>query len=279
MSLYQSFQKKSRNTPLAFLAALVVSIALCFAYTFEGEKGALHSVQNAVSLGAVPAKRIGGVFGSALDATSARLDDSQANPETLSHLREQNAHLRNLVVQGEEYRQEIIRLRSLLSMKEAAKLSGVAARIIDKTLSGWERSVTINVGSAEGISPGMAVMGSSCVVGQVSAVNAHSAQVRLLQDSASGAAVMIQSTRVQGMIQGSLEGLIYVHNLTGDQMPQAGDSVITSGVGGTFPKGLLVGSVTPSHSSQLKHDERYLVTQPDNIAQLEEVFVIKEYGS
>ena len=201
MSLYQSFQKKSRNTPLAFLAALVVSIALCFAYTFEGEKGALHSVQNAVSLGAVPAKRIGGVFGSALDATSARLDDSQANPETLSHLREQNAHLRNLVVQGEEYRQEIIRLRSLLSMKEAAKLSGVAARIIDKTLSGWERSVTINVGSAEGISPGMAVMGSSCVVGQVSAVNAHSAQVRLLQDSASGAAVMIQSTRVQGMPQ------------------------------------------------------------------------------
>lgn len=103
--------------------------------------------------------------------------------------------------------------------------------------------------------------------------------MRLLQDSASGAAVMIQSTRVQGMLQGSLEGLIYVHNLTGDQMPQAGDSVITSGVGGTFPKGLLVGSVTPSHSSQLKHDERYLVTQPDNIAQLEEVFVIKEYGS
>lgn len=279
MSLYQSFQKNRKAAPLAFLAALLVSLALCFAYAFEGEHGALHSIQNAVSLGAVPAKRVGGAFGSALDATSARLDDSQANPETLSRLREQNAHLRNLVVQGEEYRQEIIRLRSLLSMKEAAKLSGIAARITDKSLSGWERSFTINVGSAEGISPGMAVMGPSCVVGQVSAVNAHTAQVRLLQDSTSGAAVMIQSTRVQGMVQGSLEGLIYLHNLTGDQAPQAGDSVITSGVGGSFPKGLLVGNVTPSHSAQRNADERYLITQPDNIAQLEEVFVIKEYGA
>ena len=81
----------------------------------------------------------------------------------------------------------------------------------------------------------------------------HSAQLLLINDSTAGAGVILESTRIRGIIRGAANGKVEINNLTADSRIKPGEHVITSGGDGVFPRGLPVGvieSIAPDPEHQ-----------------------------
>lgn len=272
LNLQQSGTRPKRRA--LFICLLVVALALCVVYSREGEEGPLHSFQDSVMNYTGPALGVGAAIGASGDDVAQALSDLSASPSTLSALREQNEQLRRLLAETEEYRQEAERLRDLLDMRQVSGVTGPTARIIGRSTNAWDQSITIDLGSADGVRPGMTVMGATGVIGQVSRVGEHTATVRLLTDPDSGAAVMIQSSRELGIVRGSISGVLFLEDLEDDVIPQVGDVVITSGLGGSYERGLIVGAVASVNKAANNPTGAIVVNPNDNASVLEEVIVV-----
>lgn len=262
-----------------FVVFLAVSLVLMTLYAREGEDGVLHSVQDAASGISAPFKFASAAVGSATESAGDATADLTADESTLSGLRESNAELRELLSQADEYKQEAERLQGLLDMKQLYDLDGVAARVVGRNIQAWNQTVDIDVGEADGVDSGMTVMGTSGVVGQVVSVTDHRATIRLLTDPNSGAAALVQSSRAEGVVRGSLDGLLYLENVDVDVEVAQGDVVMTSGTGGSYAKGLIIGTVVKVDAKQGQAARRIVVLPNDKASSLEEVFVVKSVGS
>lgn len=252
---------------------LVVSLALLTTYAREGENGPLHGAQSAVSGAFAPLSLAGTA------SVGESIENMTADDGTLSGLRDANAELVEQLAQAEEYRQEAQRLQGLLDMKDAYDIDGVGARVIGRSSTAWDQTVAIDKGSADGIDSGLTVMGASGVVGQVVETTEHTSTVRLLTDPQSGAAALLQSTRAEGVVRGSLEGLLYLENLDADSEVQVGDIVVTSGLGGSYTRGLAIGTVVKVDSRQGDATRRVVVSPTGAAEALEEVLVVFSVGS
>lgn len=258
-----------------FVVLLVVSIVLVTVYSREGEQGPLHTAQNVASDVIAPLNFLGAGASAGTEGIADAVSDATADENTLSALKESNAELRELVAQAEEYRQEAQRLQGLLDLTDRYAIDGIAARIVGKSSTAWNQTVSIDAGRADGVEAGMTVMGSSGVIGQIASVSEHSSVVRLLTDSQSGAAAMVQSSRAQGIVRGSLEGLLFLENLEEDAQVAVGDVVITSGLGGSYTSGLIIGTVVRVEEGEGGSSATVVVSPNDDPSALEEVVVVR----
>ena len=266
MSLnFQNRNGASANRVL-LIVLLVVSLVMATVYSREGESGPLHAIQGAVGSISAPLKFVGASASSGMSDAQDALTDASADDATLSQLREQNAELRELVAQTEEYRQEVERLEGLLDLKESSGAEGIGGRIIGRNTDAWNQTVTIDVGTSSGVSTGL--------TGQVVSAQASSSTVRLLGDPRSGAAALIQSSRAEGVVRGSLDGLLYLENIDSDVQVSVGDVVLTSGLGGSYTRGLLIGTVVKIEGAQNDASRRIVVSPNDAATSLEEVLVV-----
>lgn len=258
---------------------LVLSLALITLYFRESTDGPLHSLQSAVSGMSAPFKFVGGAIGSGGDAVGGALEEASTSEETLESLRSQNEELRDQISQLEEYRQEALRLEGLLGLKDNYDLDTVGARVISRNLSAGEQVITIDKGSNDGVVTGLPVMGPSGVIGQVISTSFFSSDVRLLTDPLSGVAVLIQSNRAEGIVSGSLDGLLYLEYVSADVEVQVGDVVVTSGLGGSYFRGLTVGMVVKVEESQGGSSRKIIVKPNESTGPLEEVIVVRAIGT
>lgn len=259
---------------ILLVVLLVASIVLVTVYAREGDEGIIHSAQNAI-MGVTTAAG-GATAGVAAtgQAVSNAASDVTANADTLTALREQNEQLRKMLSDADEYRQEAERLQGLLDMKKVSGVTGPVARIVGRSTNAWDQSVTIDMGSEEGVQSGMTIMGSTGVIGQVSRTSDHTSTVRLLTDPNSGAAVMIQSSRENGIVRGSINGLLFLEDLGEDVIPAVGDVVVTSGLGGSYERGLIVGAVVSVNKTANNPTGSIIVNPNDSASVLEEVIVV-----
>lgn len=93
-------------------------------------------------------------------------------------------------------------------------------------------------------------MGSTGVVGQVVSCSTYTSEVRLLNDAQSGVAVMLQSSRAEGILSGSVEGVLYLQGVDESTEVKEGEAVITTGLGGGYFRGLVVGVVSKVEQRQ-----------------------------
>ncbi len=160
-------------------------------------------------------------------------------------LLEEVERLRVGALQTAEVREENSRLRRLLALKERLPLETLPGEVIGKEWGGWVRSLTINRGRSDGVARLTPVIVPDGVVGRVVAVRAHAAVIQLLNDSSSAVGGVIQRTRTPGVVEGKPGGgLRFKFPPREGGGVQDGDLVVTSGLGGLFPKGLPVGQVT-----------------------------------
>ncbi len=271
--------QNSETTPLRrilFIVLLVLSLIMVTVYAREGESGPLHVAQNAVGSFAAPFKLVGSRAAVGASAAGEAVENATASEETLSALREKNAELTALVAQDEEIRQENERLRGLLDMQGTYDVSGVVAQVVGRSTDAWNQTITINKGENDGVDSGLTVMGPVGVIGQVISSSKTTATVRLLTDPKSGAAAIIQSNRAEGIVRGSLDGLLYLQNVDADVQVSVGDLVLTSGLGGSYVRGLLIGTVVKVDGSQ-GDATRTIVVSPNDTAQvLEDVLVVTD---
>lgn len=176
-----------------------------------------------------------------------------------------------------EIRTENLRLRQLLALRERLPLDTLPAEVIAKDWGGWVRSLTVNRGRRNGIQRLTPVIVPDGLVGRVAIVRADLAVVQLLNDPSSAVGGMVQRTRSLGMVEGEPGGgLRFKFRASEGGGVEVGDLVVSSGLGGVFPKGLPVGQVTrvEARGSALFQFAR-LVPVVD-LARVEEVLLLTE---
>ena len=143
----------------------------------------------------------------------------------------------------EEARLENERLLALLDLKEGIGAPSVAAKVIGNKSAGLSRTILINRGSADGLEPNMPVVSTKGVVGRVWTVSPRVSKIQLITDSDAGTAVLIQRTRVQGILFGRGSELCTMEFVFQLDEVDEGDLLVTNGLDGIYPKGLPIGPV------------------------------------
>ncbi len=274
MALNFNNNGQTRLSRILAIAFAVASILLMTIYASEGQGGFLHSAQSQVHGIISPLQLLGTSGGAVVDRAGDAVADSMADADTLSALRRQNQELTDLLAKTEEYRLEAERLQSLLNLKDTYNIEGVSGRVIGHSTDAWNQTITLDVGTSGGVEAGLTVVGPSGVVGQVVSCTSGSSTVRLLTDPKSGVAAMIQSTRAEGIVRGSLNGILSLENISADVNVEVGDVVLTSGLGGSYTKGLLIGQVVRVSGKASDYTRTIVVSPNEEVESLEEVIVV-----
>lgn len=253
---------------------IVVSVLLMTVSVRMDNGGAFGVVRGAVHAVASPLQELGAVIGTPFRALSAEGDGTAGmSEEDVSALKQENEQLRVLVAQLEEYRQQDQRLTALLGLSDSYGLETVSGRVLN-VKSGWDHTATISVGSDDGVRTGMGVMSSCGLYGQVESVSAGTSVVRLITDADSSVSAMIQGTRATGIISGSYDGTLVMEYVSVESSVGEGDIVITSGAGGSYPRGIVVGTVGSVEKDSSKMYYRIIVNPISSIRNCEEVLVL-----
>ena len=253
---------------------VIVSVLLLTFYIREGETGPIHAVRSGVSFITSPVRMAGSVIATPFNALGNVFGNLTASRETLDELERENQELTARVAELSEAEATAERLEGLLDLRSTYNLESTAARIVGGSSDAWSQTVTINKGSLDGLTINMPVCNSAGVIGQIIEVSPNSATVRLATDENSGISAMVQATRAQGMLQGQADGSLLLQYVSVDSDVQEGDIIITSGIGGVYPKGLPLGTVS-SVSREANGTYYTIVVAPASTAENnEEVLVI-----
>lgn len=216
---------------------MIVSIRFAQHPLFSSVRMAPHALT-------APFLALGATITAPLRSLSNVATNLTADQKTLTDLQDENRLLTAKLLKLEESEHEAERLRALLDLKNTAQLNSVAARVISSQADTWSKEIVLDKGSLAGIGVNMCVMSEYGVVGQVMSVTPTSATVRLLTDDQSSISAVIQESRAHGMLRGSITGQTHLTLVSRQISVQTGDMVLTSGLGGVFPKGLPLGRVT-----------------------------------
>lgn len=182
--------------------------------------------------------------------------------------------LRKQLFDLRELNQENIRLRELLNFKQKSPLRLVAARVIARSPDNWSSSIIIDKGRYNGVKLGMVVVNSVGLVGRIVEALQNSSKVLLLSDPNLGVSSIIQSSRQEGLVSGTLGANLIMRYLPEDTQINIGDIVVSSELSQIYPKGLLIGKVI-NIGQEFSGLNRYAIIRPAvNLSNLEEVLVI-----
>ncbi|MBE6094693.1 MAG: rod shape-determining protein MreC [Schwartzia succinivorans] len=214
----------------------------------------------------------------------AQVQGVVANVQDILTVHQQNQLLRSEVeqlrvqnVQANEYAAENIRLRELLGYTQSARqFDLVMARVIGREPTTWTRMIVIDRGTQHGVQKNMAVITARGLVGTVTDAGPISSKVQLILDPRSAAGALVQRSRVAGVVKGTPDDAMHPRmvNVPKSQDMAVGDIIVTSGFGGIYPKGIMVGTVSAvkNDSGGLLH---YAVIEPaTDFQRLEDVAVI-----
>ncbi|MEE9614267.1 MAG: rod shape-determining protein MreC [Thermodesulfobacteriota bacterium] len=200
-------------------------------------------------------------------------EENETLKETVHALNEENNSLR------EELRLSA-GLNYLMGFKRDYSLTTLPADTLGFSAfeagGGWTRTATLGKGADHGIGANMPVVRPEGVAGRVIAVTAGTSTVLLLTDPRSNIDVILQRTRVKGVAQGDGSGGIILKYLRELEDVRVGDRVVTAGLAGVFPKGLLVGEVTRVEKGGDNFFSRVEVRPYVGLSKIEEVLVVTE---
>ncbi len=220
-------------------------------------------------------------FSKAVVHTSSWAADSWQNYLYLRSVRKQNQQLRDEIermhleqVRMAEDASQARRLQTLLGFKEQFISQTIAAQVISTTGSEFSRGIYIDKGTRDGVKPDMPVITPDGIVGKVLRVYPTSSLVLEINDPSSGAGVILQKSRLQGILKGSPSGGTFLANVMADEKVEPGERILTSGGDRVYPKGLTVGTV-----SRVNPAGTFLnveVKPAAQLSRLEEVLVISK---
>jgi rod shape-determining protein MreC len=199
--------------------------------------------------------------------------------------------LTDVVGQNEKLKLEVQRLISeknqlierLASQKRLAKLmayeddwekKAVVASVIGRDATQWSKVVVINKGTISGIKDHLAVITDVGVIGQVIHAGLNTSKVLLIVDSRSAVDALFQDNRVSGVVVGMGVNECQLKFVPNTAEVKVGDRVLSSGLGGIFPKGLVIGKVSKVFRKKQGLFQRITLTPSSDLSRLEEVLVL-----
>jgi rod shape-determining protein MreC len=191
-----------------------------------------------------------------------------------TQLKKQILTLGKETIQMKELLHENKRLKKILSFKEQAQFKTVAARIIARDPDNWSRGVSINKGSAQGIKAGNVVITESGLAGRVLEAFRNVSKIILINDTDSAVSALIQRSREDGLVSGTLMGQIVMRYLDKEADVTVGDIVETSGLTAGYPKSILIGEVKEVKEEPQGLAKYAFVKPAVDLRRVEEVLVI-----
>lgn len=264
-------------------AAAVISVALALMSVFSNTSSPLVNLVNTIT----------SPFRSAYTAAAEWFNDKQKYYQDYTALEEENAELKRQIAQMQaDIRQaqldsaENARLESLLGLQEERPdltEDIVLATVTEHAVTNWTATLTVSRGTRDGLETGDCVMDElGNLVGTVSAVGTNWATILTLVDTETSIGAQVFRTGELGLAQGNFS-LMGENRLRLDYLPAdcdllGGDLVVTSGLGGYYPAGLVIGSVEEVHLDD-SGASSYAVLEPAvDFSQLQQVVVIRSYN-
>lgn len=198
-------------------------------------------------------------------------------------LKNENTNLQKQILDMKGLDDENKELRKMLELFETeTRIDMVAASIVAKDPTNWYASFTINRGSDDGVEVNQPVVNSNReLVGQISRVGSNWAEVVTILDPQSSVGALIKRSKEIGIIEGNselrYEGKCRLGYIARDTDIKQGDFVETSGLGGIFPKGLIIGVVTEVYDENATMSKAATIEPLTDIQKLNEVFVVIDY--
>ena len=188
----------------------------------------------------------------------------------------QNELLKARLIAIRENAQAQERYDKIQTFRNNQNYASVVAIVIGRDPSSWNASLIIDKGHVEGIEVGQPVVSSLGVVGRIFEVGHNTSKVILLSDPTFAVAAVVERSRENGLLTGTLQGVLRLQYLTDNADVKVGDSLVTSRLSSAFPEGILIGQITDVQASVNSHTVECLVDPAVDLSELEEVIVIKK---
>lgn len=195
--------------------------------------------------------------------------------EENDQLKKENARLRQETYHAREGLQELARLHTLVRFDDKWDYPIVTARVVGHNPGRFLTTMVINRGTDHGVKVNMPVFSMNGLVGKISKASLNHSRVQLLLDPNLKLSVMNRRTRAVGFLE-SMDGRHLTAMVPTHAGVQAGDTLVTSGLGGIFPKGIPVGTVKDVRKSDLDVMRQMDVELFQELSILEEVFVMEK---
>jgi rod shape-determining protein MreC len=203
----------------------------------------------------------------------------------LVDLRRKNETLRARVAALEEenlqFREALVasgNLERIVQMRENFEVPLLPSEVVGQDVFPWFRSILLDRGRSHEVLSGMPVVSDHGVVGLVTATSPHASRAMMLLDRQSAVDAIVQRSRARGIVRGKGTGeLEFVFMVRGDDV-QPNDVVITSGVGGVYPKGLRIGTITVVQTEEARLLHTGSVQPSVDFGRLEQVFIMLQRG-
>jgi rod shape-determining protein MreC len=264
----------NQRTQIVAVAAFAIVLIGLFALlsprnTQRVQAGFLGMIAPMLKQGSSLDRRIN-AFREGLKSLEQLEDENKRLTVTNKELSATNQTLRGLEAENN-------RLRNALGYRERAVFKLMPARIIARDASTWYQTIKVDRGSAEGLRPDMPVLTEEGLVGKTTVVAEHAATVILISDENCRAAANVEGTREQGIVKGertsqSTLPVISLNFLTKQANLKPGQKVFTSGVGGVFPSGVLIGAVREFKQREL--DGYATIVPAVDLSTIEDVFIV-----
>jgi len=182
--------------------------------------------------------------------------------------------LKKDLVDYAELEDENQRLKDIVSFKKSLPQKMVPARVVGRDLASWRRSIVIDKGEKDGLKEDFAVVSSYGLVGRIIEVGESASRVMLLTDMDFKISAIIQHGREEGIVEGVGEAYCWMKYVEREGFVQNNDIVISSGLGGVFPKGIIIGGISSVSVGEDMLFKRIKIVPAVKFSKLEEVLVI-----
>ena len=217
-------------------------------------------------------------FGELAQTARDLRDLRQRNQE----LEAENARLLLENVRLKEVEVENTQLRDLLDFAQTdpsleTQGARVVGRVIGQDPSNVQRYITLDVGREAGIAHNMPVTTDRGLVGRISDVGNGWSRVLLITDVSSSVNAVTQGTRAGGLVQGQVDGSLVMGSIPQEDVVSVGDTVFTSGLGGNFPRQILIGQIVKVERKDYELYQTAIVQPTVDFRKLEAVLVITDF--
>ena len=256
---------------------VIVLILLIFLSNVEVNK--LSYIESAVSSIINPVQRVFVDLRNKIQGNSAYFSNMETIMQENEELKKKNSELETVLRELEMIKAENTTLQEYMSLTEKySSYQTIPAYVINKDVSNYSSTLVLNVGTNDGIKENMTVIADKGLVGHVISVSDNTCKVQVIIDSASTVSSSISTTQESNIWKGTLENdqiLRATYIPTGAELIQ-GDSVYTSGIGGIYPKGIIIGTIKEIVTTSNITD-RYAIVEPAvDFSKIDTVLIINE---
>jgi rod shape-determining protein MreC len=222
-----------------------------------------------------PVQKAGGGVGSFLSGIWQGYIDLRGAKETSVKLQAENDQLRQELFKVKEELAASRRAANVLELQKTLPYKSVAAQVIARSGSDFFNKIIIDKGRLAGVKLHQAVITPAGIVGRVVGLGPLSAQVQLITDNYAGVGAQLSESRAYGEIKGVGKAFCEMRNVSGLETVKEGEAIVTTGLDGIYPRGLLVGYVQEVGLGSGARSHRIVVRPAAGLDGLEQVLVLE----